>query len=596
MAIYHILWDLVHTLLAEDRGGQARRRHEIRRRIPRPGQGADAAGRDPRAGRRASPAARTRPLQVMEVCGGHTHSIFRYGIQQMLPDEVEFVHGPGCPVCVLPMGRVDDCVALAERPEVIFTTFGDAMRVPGSRKSLLKAKADGADVRHRLFAAGRAGDRAEQPEREVIFFGLGFETTMPSTAMTVMRARSRGRHEFLAVLQPHHDHPDDQGDSRFAGPAPRRVPWPRPRQHGDRHHALRLRRAALPQADHHRRLRAAGRAARAMDGAQQTRRGPLRGREPVWAHRRPATATRARWPQSRKSIELREFFEWRGLGSIDHSGVRLREAYAAFDAERKFAVPNIKIADPKACQCGEVLKGVIKPHQCKVFGTACTPETPLGSLMVSSEGACAAYTTTGASTHPGTREPLTRNGSSRHERPRPCQSRVDEPIPRLRQRSGTLRGDTHHHGARQRRQGDARADRRRVRRRLRQSSLAPLEDQARFPLSELTRHGDRLAFTTDTYVVDPLFFPGGDIGTLAVAGTVNDLAMSGARPLFLSCAVILEEGLAVDRLAARRRQHAAGRRAGRRADRHRRHQGRRARRRRQAVHQHRRHRRDAARA
>src|ERR1700722_10565506 len=135
--------------------------------------------------------AKQRPLQIMEVCGGHTHSIFRYGIQQMLPDELEFVHGPGCPVCVLPMGRVDDCVALAERPNVIFTTFGDAMRVPGSRKSLMKAKADGADVRMVYSPLDALAIASRHPEREVIFFALGFETTMPSTAMTVIEARKQ---------------------------------------------------------------------------------------------------------------------------------------------------------------------------------------------------------------------------------------------------------------------------------------------------------------------------------------------------------------------------------------------------------------------
>ena len=139
---------------------------------------------------------RQRPLQIMEVCGGHTHSIFRYGIQQLLPDAVEFVHGPGCPVCVLPMGRVDDCVALAERPGVIFTTFGDAMRVPGSKKSLLKAKADGADVRMVYSPLDALKLAREHPDREVIFFGLGFETTMPSTAMTILQARAEGVHNF----------------------------------------------------------------------------------------------------------------------------------------------------------------------------------------------------------------------------------------------------------------------------------------------------------------------------------------------------------------------------------------------------------------
>src|SRR5664279_4855572 len=140
--------------------------------------------------------ARQRPLQIMEVCGGHTHSIFRYGIAQFLPDEVEFVHGPGCPVCVLPMGRVDDCVALAELPHVIFTTFGDAMRVPGSKKSLLKAKADGADVRMVYSPLDALKIAKDNPDREVIFFGLGFETTMPSTAMTVLQAKAENITNF----------------------------------------------------------------------------------------------------------------------------------------------------------------------------------------------------------------------------------------------------------------------------------------------------------------------------------------------------------------------------------------------------------------
>ncbi len=142
------------------------------------------------------PRARHRPLQIMEVCGGHTHAIFRYGIQQMLPDEVEFVHGPGCPVCVLPMGRVDDCVALAEQPEIILATFGDAMRVPGSRKSLLKAKADGADVRMVYSPLDALALAQRNPDREVVFFGLGFETTMPSVAMTLMQAKAKGVRNF----------------------------------------------------------------------------------------------------------------------------------------------------------------------------------------------------------------------------------------------------------------------------------------------------------------------------------------------------------------------------------------------------------------
>ena len=140
--------------------------------------------------------ARNRPIQIMEVCGGHTHSIFRYGIEGMLPKSIELVHGPGCPVCVLPMGRVDDCVAIADRPEVIFTTFGDAMRVPGSRKSLLMAKADGADIRMVYSPLDALALARKHPDREVVFFGLGFETTMPSTAMTLIEARRQGVGNF----------------------------------------------------------------------------------------------------------------------------------------------------------------------------------------------------------------------------------------------------------------------------------------------------------------------------------------------------------------------------------------------------------------
>ena len=155
-----------------------------------------------------------RPLHIMEVCGGHTHSIFRFGIEGMLPKQIELVHGPGCPVCVLPMGRVDDCVSIAERPEVIFATFGDAMRVPGSRKSLMQAKADGADVRMVYSPLDALAIASNNPAREVVFFGLGFETTMPSTALTILRGGKRARRKFLGLLQSHHNRPDDKGNSR----------------------------------------------------------------------------------------------------------------------------------------------------------------------------------------------------------------------------------------------------------------------------------------------------------------------------------------------------------------------------------------------
>ncbi|MGN2392166.1 hydrogenase formation protein HypD [Pelomicrobium sp. G1] len=334
--------------------------------------------------------ARRRPLQIMEVCGGHTHSIFRYGIQQMLPVEVEFVHGPGCPVCVLPMGRVDDCVALAERPEVIFTTFGDAMRVPGSKKSLLQAKADGADVRMVYSPLDALKLARENPGREVVFFGLGFETTMPSTAMTVLQAKAEGLRNFslfcnhitiIPTIKAILDSPDMHLDG-FLGPGHvSMVIGTRPYQFIARHYGKPITIAGFEPLD-------------VLQAVWMVLRQIAEGRcevENQYGRVVPEEGNAQALAAIHEVFELREFFEWRGLGSIDHSGVRIRDAYAEFDAERKFSVPNVRIADPKSCQCGEVLKGVIKPHECKVFGTACTPETPLGALMVSSEGACAAY-------------------------------------------------------------------------------------------------------------------------------------------------------------------------------------------------------------
>ncbi len=333
---------------------------------------------------------RRRPLQIMEVCGGHTHSIFRYGLKQMLPPEVEFVHGPGCPVCVLPMGRVDDCIALAEHPEVIFTTFGDAMRVPGSKKSLLQAKAEGADVRMVYSPLDALKLAKENPSREVIFFGLGFETTMPSTALTVLEAKRQSVRNFslfcnhitiIPTIKAILDSPDLQLDG-FLGPGHvSMVIGTAPYDFIARHYHKPLVIAGFEPLD-------------ILQSLWMVLKQIAESRAEIenqYARIVPEHGNAAALAAVSEVFELREFFEWRGLGSIDHSGVKIRAAFAAFDAERKFAVPNLKIADPKSCQCGEVLKGILKPHECKVFGTACTPETPLGALMVSSEGACAAY-------------------------------------------------------------------------------------------------------------------------------------------------------------------------------------------------------------
>jgi len=331
-----------------------------------------------------------RPVYIMEVCGGHTHSIFRYGIENMLPASIELIHGPGCPVCVLPMGRVDDCVAIAEQDNVIFTTFGDAIRVPGSKKSLLQAKADGADVRMVYSPLDALSIAKKNPDKEVVFFGLGFETTMPSTALTVLKAAEQGVHNFslfcnhitiIPTIKAVLDSPGLQLDG-FLGPGHvSMVIGNQPYNFIAEHY--------------HRPVVVAGFE-------------PLDILQSLWMVLKQLAAGEAHIENQYNRIvpdngnaqaldaisqvfELREFFEWRGLGSIDHSGVQLTQAYAAFDAEKKFVIPAVTIADPKSCQCGEVLKGAIKPWECKVFGKACTPEIPLGALMVSSEGACAAY-------------------------------------------------------------------------------------------------------------------------------------------------------------------------------------------------------------
>jgi hydrogenase expression/formation protein HypD len=288
------------------------------------------------------------------------------------------------------MGRVDDCVALARDPNIIFTTFGDAMRVPGSHGSLLQAKAEGADVRMVYSPLDALKLARENPTREVVFFALGFETTMPSTALTVLQAKREGIRNFslfcnhitiIPTVKAILDSPELTLDG-FLGPGHvSMVIGNRPYDFIAQHYHRPIVVAGFEPLDI---LQSLWMLLKQIDEGrcevenQYTRIVPEDGNVQALA----AVA---------EVFELREFFEWRGLGSIDHSGVRMRAAFADYDAERKFVVPGLSIADPKSCQCGEVLKGVIKPHQCKVFGTACTPERPIGALMVSSEGACAAY-------------------------------------------------------------------------------------------------------------------------------------------------------------------------------------------------------------
>ena len=336
------------------------------------------------------PRAQQTPLQLMEFCGGHTHTIFKFGIEQLLPDSIEMVHGPGCPVCVLPMGRVDDCVAIAERPEVIFTTFGDAMRVPGSKKSLLQAKADGADIRMVYSPMDALLMAKQNPEREVVFFGLGFETTMPSTALTLLQAAKEGVKNFslfcnhittIPTIKAVLDSPDIKLDGFLAPGHVSMVIGERPYDIVVDHYRKPIVITGFEPLD-------------VLQSIWMLCKQIHEGRiavENQYQRVVPEEGNPAGLEAMNKVFEEREFFEMRGLGSIEDSGVRIREDYADWDAERKFAVENVRVEDPHGCQCGDVLKGVIKPYQCKLFGKECTPELPLGSLMVSSEGACAAY-------------------------------------------------------------------------------------------------------------------------------------------------------------------------------------------------------------
>ncbi|HWG72914.1 MAG TPA: hydrogenase formation protein HypD [Acidimicrobiales bacterium] len=329
-------------------------------------------------------------FKFMEVCGGHTHTIYRHGIEHVLPETIELVHGPGCPVCVIPMGRVDDAIAVAETPGVTFTSFGDMMRVPGGRGNLLEAKARGADVRFVYSPMDALRMAVERPDRQVVFFAVGFETTAPSTALTLLKARKDGVTNFsvfsnhVTIVPPIKailDSPDLRLDG-FLGPGHvSTVVGNRPYRFVPEVYGKPLVTAGFEPLDilaAVEMLLAQIREGRCCVENQYTRVVREEGNPRALA-------------VLGEVFELRPHFEWRGLGFISQSALKLRPEFEAWDAEVRFEVPGVRVADPKACQCGEVLKGVIKPWECKVFGTACTPQTPIGTCMVSSEGACAAY-------------------------------------------------------------------------------------------------------------------------------------------------------------------------------------------------------------
>lgn len=331
----------------------------------------------------------SRPWTVMEVCGGQTNAIVRNGLDQLLPESVELVHGPGCPVCVTPVEVLDKAHAIARRREVIFCSFGDMLRVPGSHGDLLAARAAGADVRIAYSPLDALEIARANPGREVVFFAVGFETTAPANAMTVKRARDEGIGNF-SVLTSHVLVPPAL--EAILASADNRVQAFLAAGHvctvmGYREYEPLVARYRVP-------IVVTGfEPLDILQGVCLCVRQLEAGRAAV--ENQYARAVRPDGNHAALSV-LHEVFEvvprkWRGLGALPRSGLGLREPYRDFDAERRFSVAGVRADEPAACQSGLVLRGQIKPPQCAAFGTLCTPETPLGAPMVSDEGACAAY-------------------------------------------------------------------------------------------------------------------------------------------------------------------------------------------------------------
>ena len=330
-----------------------------------------------------------RRFRIMEICGSHTHTIYRYGLHDVLPANIELVHGPGCPVCVLPMGKVDDAIAIAKHEGVILATFGDMMRVPGSEGSLIDAQADGADVRMVYSPLDALKLAHQNPDRKVVFFAIGFETTAPSTAVTLLHAKRWGVRNFFVfcnhvlvvpAIKALLDSPETRLDG-FIGP-------------GHVTTVIGSKAWEFIPKDYGKGIVISGFEPLDMLQAiymlvKQLIEGEPRVDVQYTRAVRPDGNTKAKEVMA-QVFELRETFEWRGLGWIEKSALKLKPEFAEFDAELHFNLPRRQVADPKVCQCGEVLRGAILPWECKVFGTACTPEHPIGACMVSSEGACAA--------------------------------------------------------------------------------------------------------------------------------------------------------------------------------------------------------------
>ena len=337
-----------------------------------------------------------RSYRFMEFCGGHTHAIFRYGVQDLLPDAIEMVHGPGCPVCVLPTGRLDMAIRLvSEHPEVILCSYGDMLRVPGSGgRSLLHAKADGADVRMVYSVSDALALARAEPAREVVFFGIGFETTTPPTALAITAAKREGLRNFTVfcnhVLTPAamrailHLPEAEAGVpiDGFVGPSHVSIVI------GSDAYGFCARDYARPV------VIAGFEPLDVLQSILMLVRQVNEGRAEI--ENQYVRAVGARGNERAQALcedvfELRDAFEWRGLGEIPTSALAIREAFADFDAERRFSMPYTQAQGTRSCECPAILRGQKKPVDCGLFATTCRPETPLGACMVSDEGACAAY-------------------------------------------------------------------------------------------------------------------------------------------------------------------------------------------------------------
>jgi len=331
----------------------------------------------------------TRPWTVMEICGGQTHTLIRSGIDRLLPEQVTLVHGPGCPVCVTPVEQIERAIAIARRPEVIFTSFGDMLRVPGAETDLLGVKSQGGDVRMVYSPLDAVKLAQRHPDRQVVFFAVGFETTAPANAMAVHQAKRLGLENF-SVLCSHVLVPPAM-EAILSSPA-NRVQGFLAAGHvctvmGYWEYEPIAAKYGIP-------ITVTGfEPLDLLQGLHMTLVALEEGRRGVENQYSRSVGRDGNLPAQQLLGEIFEVCDrtWRGIGTIPQSGYRLAPAYAAYDAERRFAVDTIHAQESPLCIAGEILQGLKKPHQCSAFGAACTPEKPLGAPMVSTEGACSAY-------------------------------------------------------------------------------------------------------------------------------------------------------------------------------------------------------------